>query len=232
MSSADASATTAPATGATRPEIAYQRALVFKRWYPDSSRGVSELAFPDDDQLVNTHPFETDDDKVHFVQHMMHSPKDFEEFFDYGCLRRTRTSVCKRVSGELIVTPSDSLQFYQIAITGDLVDDVPHDTGDRGWHDEYDDMVSVSLTFPVGTRAQQLEFARWIEAKRFGDFLQSNTHVYFSNIVTVAEAPRAQSAEKGALRAVADALFEHKEAMPEATYLAVSNAMKRSHAQI
>lgn len=35
-----------------------------------------------------------------------------------------------------------------------------------------------------------------------------------------------------ALRATADTLFAHKESMPEAAYLAISDAMKRSHETI
>lgn len=216
----------ASSTGATQPTITYQRALVFNRVYPVPP--VANNVFPRDKQLVYTFPFDTDDDKAHFVEFMFRCPEDFGEFFDSRCPWRTRIIQHEDDVGNDRYGGTNSLQFYKAAQGGNLIGDVPHHYNIAG--DE--NSVYVSVTFPVDTRAQQLSFARWIEEKRFDDFLHGDAHMYFSNIVTVSEEPQAPSAERGALRTVSDALFEHKETMPEATYVALSNALKRSHEQI
>jgi hypothetical protein len=212
-------------------QMTYRRALVFKRWYPEGP--VSKRAYPRDKQLVNTFPFDTDDDKVHFAEAMLQSPRDFDPFFDRDCLRRTRTTVHEKdEAGKPYWGGGDALQFYQVAHTSNLMDKVPHDAGDKchGFDENDDDIVSVSLTFPVGTRAEKLAFAQWIETKRFGDFLQQNSHVHFTSLVSMT--PESTPWVPQALRAVSDALYEHRERIPQDAYVAVSNAMKRTHDQL
>ena len=227
-----AATASAPSTG---PNFAYQRAICFKRWFPTGKPSVR--VFLNDKNLVKTYPFDTDDDKVYFVEHMTQSPEDFEEFLTgRHCLQRTYTTVSEvDADGNGYWGGGVALHFHTVSHTDNLVGDVPPDRGDKchGFDEDDEDIVSFSLTFPVATRQEKLAFAHWIETTRFGDFLQDNTHIHFTSLVSIGDAAGApKDLAHSALRATADTLFAHKESMPEAAYLAISDAMKRSHETI
>ena len=101
---------------------------------------------------------------------------------------------------------------------------------------EHDDgLKMVSLMFRVRSRTQKLEFTRWVESTRFGEFRNESAQVFFSSMLVPTTSTSASSnalsmsKKRSALAAFSDLLYDHRDDMKQNTYLKLSRCLKRAH---
>lgn len=228
-----------PPSSTATPTIHQRRAITFRRKYWDDERVPADVV---NKQYQVTFPFDSDDAKVRLVDKLVNTPEEFSKFFICGFeVRRTKIAA-HTVDGQDGATTATrfypGVQLWVSRHYGDLSAPsmIGFDVGSDDEDEDHEGMGELSVSFKLDTRADKLKMAHWIATKRFDGFLvPMGGHVYLSSIADVEpveEPVEERPAVLETLRAVSDALFEHKEAMPEATYLTLSNALKRSHSAI
>ena len=210
----------------------YHRAIAFHRTF---SSGAPKPDWVEDDEYTSVFPFETDDDKVAFVRQLANDANHYSIL--YGS-RMFVSNVCDATlspneDDEMDVNLHGALTLLRRMDSGLKQSDVPNDYEDTDYNLEAQrDDVTISLTFRIHSREAKLEFARWIEETRFGDFLCPDARVFLTWTVSSdadAAASAAGTRKRAALQSFSDCLFSHRAEMTDEAYRQLSKAMKTVH---
>ena len=160
-------------------------------------------------------PFETEDDRVAFVDKLLFRSEVFEPFLRAA---PTKTTIHGQDGLLLKAGPCDAAGEF--------------------------------LSFPAATRHDKLAFAAWVEHEQFGYYKEVLTKVTFGTHIEFppppgpdTRRPFAATTDREAapnpeaapdlvqetLRAFSDELYDAREGMNEATYVRLSNALKRRY---
>ena len=208
----------------------YHRAIAFHRTF---SSGAPKPDWVEDDEYTSVFPFDTDDDKVAFVRHLVENADNYSIL--YGS-RMFVSNVCDATpspngDGDVAINLHGALTLLRRMDSGLKQSDVPNDHEDTDYNLEAQrDDVTISLTFRIHSREAKLEFARWIEETRFGDFLCPDARVFLTwTISSDASAAAAGTRKRAALQSFSDLLFSHRGEMTDEAYRQLSKAMKTVH---